>query len=97
MMDMRFYSPKAKDGKILAFADVTLADGMIVKGFRVVDGDNGRFAAVPSRSFMVDGTPRFVNQVAFTTADFRESFLRELLDGYELWKVNGGSNDVTPF
>jgi len=85
-MEARFYEPKNKDGKILAFADVVLADGITMRGFRVVSGVNGMFAAVPSRPVTVDGKTQYWNQVVFATDERREQFLAELLRDYEMWK-----------
>jgi len=85
-MQMTFYPRDRKDGKIVAFADVVVAEGITIRGFRVVDGDNGLFVAVPSRSYTVDGETRFSNQVVFSTLEFRERFLSELLDGYHRWR-----------
>ena len=78
--------PKFKNGKILAFADVDLADGVTVRGFRVVNGDNGLFAAVPSKPISVDGQTRYMNQVVFAESDKREEFLANLLKAYERWE-----------
>ena len=63
-MRAKFHPPKVS-GKILAFADVELHNGVIVKGFRIVDGENGVFAAVPSKSFVVNGQTRYSDQVTF--------------------------------
>ncbi len=41
MMETKFYPPTIKDGKILAFADVDIVEGITVRGFRIVNGDNG--------------------------------------------------------
>ncbi len=48
-MNITFRLPRRRDSKILAFADVTVVEGIIVKGFRVVNGSKGVFAAVPSK------------------------------------------------
>ena len=85
-MQVTFYPRKQKDGKIVAFADVVVTEGITVRGFRVVNGDNGLFAAVPSKSYSVDGETRFANQVVFTSLELRERFLSELLDGYHRWR-----------
>ena len=84
-MKVDFYPPKGRDTKILAFADVTVAEGVVVRGFRVTDGANGVFAAVPSKPFTVNGERRFMNQVVFTSNDIRERFLGELLESYYRW------------
>lgn len=89
-MQVTFYPRDRRDGKIVALADVVVAEGITVRGFRVVDGDNGLFAAVPSRSYTVDGETRFTNQVVFSTLELRESFLSELLDGYHRWREARG-------
>jgi len=85
-MQVTFFPRKHKDGKIVAFADVVVTEGITVRGFRVVDGENGLFAAVPSKPYTVDGETRFANQVVFSTMQLREQFLSELLDGYHQWK-----------
>lgn len=85
-MQASFYEPKYKDGKILAFADIDLADGVIVRGFRVVDGAKGLFAAVPTRGVVVSGQTRYMNQVVFARPELKERFLSELLEAYRLWQ-----------
>jgi DNA-binding cell septation regulator SpoVG len=86
MMDASFYEPKYKDGKIVAFADVDVADGIIVKGFRVMRGQKGLFASVPSKSFTVAGRTGYSPQVLFATPDVRARFLAGLLDAYQKWE-----------
>ncbi len=86
MVEAKFSEPKFKDGKILAFADVDLVGGITVKGFRVVSGDQGLFAAVPSRPVTVDGRTRYMNQVVFSDPTIKERFLTDLLDSYHAWE-----------
>lgn len=81
-----FYEPRYKDGKIVALADVALAGGIIVKGFRVLRGERGLTAAVPSRPFTVQGRTRYYNQVVFSSPDLRKRFLSYLVNAYELWE-----------
>ena len=89
MMETKFYPPTIKDGKILAFADVDIVEGITVRGFRVVNGDNGLFAAVPSRPVNVNGETRYFNQVAFADSSKRDAFLEKLLEAYACWKQEG--------
>ena len=49
-MEAKFYEPKYKDGKIVAFADIDLADGITIRGFRVIDGANGTRAPAISQA-----------------------------------------------
>jgi len=86
-MDANFYEPRYnKDGKILAFADVDVADGIIVRGFRVMRGQKGLFASVPSKSFTIEGRTRYAPQVLFASPDLRTRFLAGLLDAYQKWE-----------
>ncbi len=97
-MKVEFSSPKGRDTKILAFADVTIGEGIIVRGFRVSDGVNGVFAAVPSKPVRINGEQRYWNQVAFESQEIRERFLAELLESYNRWKegelAGGNSTDT---
>ncbi len=94
-MKVEFSSPKGRDTKILAFADVTIGEGIIVRGFRVSDGVNGVFAAVPSKPVTISGEQRYWNQVAFESPEIRERFLAELLESYKRWK-KGEIEEGTP-
>lgn len=85
-MEATFYEPSTKGSKILAFADVDVARGVTVRGFRVVDGANGRFAAVPSKPVTVDGQTQYKNVVVFDTKERRAEFLARLLRDYEAWE-----------
>ncbi len=84
-MEVIFY-PSKKEGKILAFADVMIVEGITVRGFKVVDGNNGIFASVPSRTYTLDGKPRFARQVTFSTQEIRDRFLSELLECFYQWQ-----------
>ncbi len=86
-MNANFYEPRYnKDGKIVALADVDIADGIIVKGFRVIRGEKGLFASVPTKSFAVEGRTRYMPQVVFANPSLRSQFLERLLDAYQKWR-----------
>lgn len=87
-MEAKFYEPKYKDGKIVALADIDLVKGITIRGFRVIDGVNGLFAAVPSKPVTVDGHTEYVKQVVFDTNEQREEFLAKLLTDYQAWIQN---------
>ena len=96
-MDASFYGPRQRDGKIVAFADVDVAGGVIVRGFRVIRGKRGLFASVPSRSFKVEGETRYYHQVAFATNEIRERFLAALLEAYAQWeRAQKGDAEAQP-
>ena len=96
-MDISFYEPRYnKEGKIVAFADVNVADGIIVKGFRVIRGENGLFASVPTKSFVVEGRTRYTPQVVFANPDQRTRFLSGLLDAYQKWNEGRSDGEAGP-
>ena len=86
-MEAIFYEPKFKDGKIVAFADVEIAEGITLKGFRVVNGTKGLFASVPQKPVSVDGQTRYLNQIVFAKKSAREQFLSNLLEAYREWEA----------
>jgi len=96
-MDASFYEPRyKKDGKIVALADVDISDGIIVKGFRVIRGEKGLFASVPTKSFLVEGRTRYMPQVVFASPDRRSQFLEALLDAYQKWKEGRSGVEAGP-
>jgi len=96
-MDASFYEPRYnKEGKIVALADVDISDGIIVKGFRVMRGEKGLFASVPTKSFMVDGSTRYMPQVVFANPDRRARFLTGLLDAYQKWNEGRSGAEAGP-
>ena len=89
-MEVTFY-PSKQDGKVLAFADVEVAKGIMVRGFKVINGKNGLFASAPQKPFVVGGETRWMKQVLFSDKERRERFFAEVLDAYQQWlKSRGG-------
>ncbi len=41
---------KRDNGKVKAYADVMLADAYVVKGFRIVEGEEGLFVGFPQQA-----------------------------------------------
>lgn len=42
--------PSLGDGKLKAFANITFDDAFVVRGLKVIDGQNGLFISMPSRT-----------------------------------------------
>ena len=84
-MDAKFYETNLRDSKILDFAEVEVADGITVKGFRVVRSGESLFIGLPSREFKVDGVSHYANQIVFRDSTRRDQFTAELLQAYERW------------
>jgi DNA-binding cell septation regulator SpoVG len=95
-MEATFYPTRNKEGKILAFAAVEITDGIVVRGFRIVNGSKGVFAAVPSQGGSNDGKPKYYNQVAFADSEHRDRFLAELLEEYYRWLKTRDSMEQGP-
>jgi DNA-binding cell septation regulator SpoVG len=84
-METTFSEPKFTDGKVIALIDVELVEGIVVRGFRIVDAGNGPFASVPSRPYETDGQTKYYPMVTFSNQDLKERFKAELLERYQQW------------
>lgn len=101
-MEILFSVPKFTDGKVIALVDVELAEGIVVRGFRIIEGSDGPFAAVPSRSYEADGQTKWYPLVIFSSSELKERFQSRLLDGYSQWNEtrdsgNGRAEGAPPF
>ena len=86
-MKPTFFETKMAGSKTLAYADVDVAEGIVVRGFRIINGVNGLFASVPTKPYTVNGETRFARQVVFSDPNVRERFLGAVLDAYKKWKL----------
>ena len=83
-------------GKLRAFVDVVFNDALVVKGFKVVDGKNGLFVAVPSRKVEgKDGEPATWNDIVYFTKDsgLWGGIQEQILDHYKESIAETGSGD----
>jgi stage V sporulation protein G len=93
-MEIVFSSPRYTDGKVIALVDVEIVEGIVVRGFRIIEGPSGLFAALPSRSFEDDGRTKWYPLVVFSSSELKERFQTELLDAYHQWnKTRGADSD----
>lgn len=72
--------------KVIAFADVDVSEGIIVRGFKIINGQKGVFAAVPTKAHVINGETRYINQVLFGDPERRKRFLEEVMEAYRGWK-----------
>ena len=71
--------PSKMEGKLLAYANVTLGGCFAVKGIRVMDSEKGAFVAMPDRK---DGKGEY-HEVCFpTTAEMREALNTAVMGEY---------------
>ena len=69
----------AGDGKLKAYVTVTLDDCFVVHNIKVVMGNNGIFAAMPSRKTRAGGYKDIVHPIC---SKFRIELQKSILDKY---------------
>ena len=72
--------PGKIQGKIKAFADITIDDCFIIRGLKVIDGNEGYFVAMPSRK---SKTGQIVDTAHPIKNDTRMMIENAILDKYE--------------
>ena len=76
-------------GKVKAFFDVSTQEGIVIKGFRLVEGINGLFASMPSRK----GSDEQGNDKWFDTVWIESRALRETLNQEAINAFNGSTEN----
>ena len=71
--------PQNGGGKLAAFFDVQTDDGIVIKGFRLINGPNGKFISPPSDKGK-DG--RYYDSVILPK-DMKDNLQKIALDEYE--------------
>jgi stage V sporulation protein G len=66
-------------GKIRASVDIRTSEGFIIKGFKVVEGENGLFIGMPSERTR---TGKYVDLVRIEDNNLREMLSTLILDYY---------------
>ena len=74
-------------GKVKAFFDVSTKEGIVIKGFRLVEGINGLFASMPSRK----GSDEQGNDKWFDTVWIESRALRDTLSQEAINEYNGSA------
>lgn len=79
---------ESEDEKLKAFASIILNDAFVVKDLKVIEGNNGRFVAMPSRR----GKDGVFHDIAHPlNQETRDVVERAVLDAYEKHLAEGGS------
>jgi stage V sporulation protein G len=73
-----------KKGKILATVDIRTSEGFVIKGFKVIDGENGLFVGMPSERTRAG---KYIDTVTISDPSLREMLETIILDAYHK-KVN---------
>ena len=76
----------SEDEKLRAFATIILNNAFVVKDLKVIEGNNGRFVAMPSRR----GKNGVFHDIAHPlNQDIRDRIERVVLDAYEAEVARG--------
>ena len=77
------------DSKIKGMADVVLDDVLVIKGIRVMEGQNGAFVSMPSQKVGSE----YRETVFPITAEFREQLMGSVLSAYDKKLQEGLENE----
>jgi stage V sporulation protein G len=69
-----------KIGKIVAIVDIQTSEGFIIKGFKVVQGDNGLFVGMPSEKTR---SGKYIDTVNISDSSLKEMLESIILDEYQ--------------
>ncbi|MCK4579294.1 MAG: septation protein SpoVG family protein [Candidatus Marinimicrobia bacterium] len=83
---------KGQWGKVRAFFDLRTEDGLVVKGFKIVQGSRGPFVGMPSQR---NGEGEYFDTV-FAEQPVKEEITRVAMEAYGSEAVQGAEPAVTP-
>lgn len=76
----RLFRVEKEGSKLKAFADLSIGDSFIVKGFKVMEGENGLFVGMPSQPGK-DG--KWYDAAFPTTKEKRQEISELILSAYK--------------
>jgi len=68
-----------KFGKIVATVDIQTSEGFIIKGFKVIEGDNGLFVGMPSEKTR---TGKYIDLISLSDFHLKEMLESQIIDYY---------------
>jgi len=87
---------KDQTKNLKAFADITLDESFVVKGFKVMSGSKGLFVSMPSQKLTKEKDGKQYEDTAFPiTAGFRKQLIETIIAEYEK-KANAETSDYEP-
>lgn len=78
-------------GKIRAMVEVQTSEGFIIRGFKVVEGDNGLFVAMPSEKTR---TGKYIDLVRIDDRSLKEMLETLVLDAYQKKLAKSSSSNL---
>jgi len=96
-MELKVRINKVDLGTIKAFADVTIGGAFVVKGLKVIEGQNGNFVSMPSQKLNKPYTDKSGNEIQYQDIFFpiSKEARQELVDAV-LAEFNNKGDDA-PF
>lgn len=79
----KFQKMLGGDGKIKAFASVTINGTFAVHGLKIMDGEKGLFVAMPSSSYKSGDTTKYQEIFHPVTAEARKMLMDAVLNAYK--------------
>lgn len=79
---------KGEWGKVKAFFDLRTDEGLVVKGFKIVEGSNGPFVGFPSKKNN-DGE---YNDTVYAEAELKQEITQLAMGAYGSGVVQGGND-----
>lgn len=73
---------KQENGKVKAYADVTIGNAITLRGIKLVSGEKGDFVAMPTRKYEKDGEDRYMDIFYPKSAKTRETLLETFQKAY---------------
>jgi stage V sporulation protein G len=70
-----------KEGNLKAYVDISIDDAIIIKGFKVMDGKNGLFVAMPSVQNKRD--EKYYETVSCNNTDVKDDLSNTVLAAYK--------------
>ena len=70
---------KVDAGKIKAKVDIKTSEGFVIKGFKVIEGDNGLFVGMPSERTR---TGKYIDLVSLSDFNLKELLESQIIDYY---------------
>lgn len=81
-MKVKVYPIPNPQGAVKAFASVDL-DGLTINDVKIIDGKNGLFVSMPTRSYEVDGETKYSQIIYISDEELYNSICDAVLAEYD--------------
>jgi len=69
-------------GKVKAFLDIKTTEGLVIKGFKIIDGTSGLFVSMPSEPYKDENGDTKYRNFVWVDNDIRNEFSELCLNAY---------------